>query len=187
MVWAPRVVWGLRGGELVGASERRPIDPADGLAAATTEADPAWTRLEDQIAWYDRQSGHKQRWYKRLKLLELAIAASLPVTAGLQLAAWLTGILAAAVIVLEGSEHLFQLHEQWISYRSTCEALRRERYLYLSRAGHYASARDAHALLAERVEDLLGRENARWLSSEEVTYRNVGGPGKTKSSVATDR
>jgi hypothetical protein len=60
----------------------------------------------------------QERWYGRLKLLELVIAASLPVTAGLQLAPWTIGVLAASVIVLEGSEHLFQLHEQWISWRA---------------------------------------------------------------------
>ena len=170
------------------ASQRRPVDPMDSVRAATAGSnDPTWERLEDQIAWYDRESGRKQRSYRWLKVLELSIAASLPVTAGLQLAAWTTGVLAAAVIVLEGSEHLFQLHEQWISYRSTCEALRRERHLYLSGAGHYAAVPDPHTLLAMRIEDLLERENARWLSSEEISYRRGAGLGVTPSPAATDQ
>jgi hypothetical protein len=171
----------------VEASERRPGDARDGATAPAMEADPTWVRLEDQIAWYDRASQRKQRWYKRLKLLELMVAASLPVAAGLQLAPLAIGVLAATVVVLEGSEHLFQLHEQWISYRSTCEALRRERYLYLSRAGQYAMAPDAHKLLAERVEDLLGRENARWLSGAETSYRNAGRPGTGSASITVNR
>jgi hypothetical protein len=43
---------------------------------------PTWDRLEDQIGWYDRRSGENQPRYKSLKLLELAVAAALPVVAG---------------------------------------------------------------------------------------------------------
>jgi hypothetical protein len=45
-------------------------------------ADPTWERLESQLRWYSRNSGTSQRWYKWLKLLELAVAATLPVVAG---------------------------------------------------------------------------------------------------------
>jgi hypothetical protein len=45
--------------------------------------DPTWERLEDQLSWYDRKSRDNQRRYKWLKLLELAIAAALPVVAAM--------------------------------------------------------------------------------------------------------
>jgi hypothetical protein len=35
---------------------------------------------------------------------------------------WLTGGLAAAIVVFEGAQHLYQLQEHWISYRHTAEA-----------------------------------------------------------------
>jgi Protein of unknown function (DUF4231) len=50
---------------------------------------------------------------------------------------WVTGGLAAVIVVLEGVQHLYQFQEQWITYRSTAEALTRERYLYLARASPY--------------------------------------------------
>ena len=81
-----------------------------------------------------RQSSRtNQRWYKRLKLLELAVAAVLPVVAGLGSPVWVTGGLAAVIVILEGAQHLYQLQEHWISYRTTAEALKHERYLYLAR------------------------------------------------------
>jgi hypothetical protein len=64
---------------------------------------------------------------------------------------WLTGGLAAVIVVLEGAQHLYQLHEHRISYRSTAEALKHERYLYLARAGPY-TGEDRHRQLAERIE-----------------------------------
>ncbi len=43
---------------------------------------PDLDRLEDQIGWYDRKGGDNRRRYKWLKLLELVVAAALPVVAG---------------------------------------------------------------------------------------------------------
>ena len=79
-------------------------------------------RLEDQISWYDRKSGDSQRRYKWLKLLEIAVAASLPVVAAVHSPVWVTGGLAALIVVLEAVQHLYQFQEHWITYRSTAEA-----------------------------------------------------------------
>lgn len=79
---------------------------------------------------------------------------------------WLTGGLAAAIVVFEGAQHLYQLQEHWISYRSTAEALKHERYLYLARAGPY-TGEDRHRRLAERVEGLVFQEHAKWTASQQ--------------------
>ena len=57
--------------------------PARSIEAVPPPAveDPTWERLEDQLSWYDRKSRENQRRYKWLKLIELAIAAVLPVVA----------------------------------------------------------------------------------------------------------
>lgn len=62
--------------------------------------DLTWDRLEDQISWFDRRSGDNQRRYRWLKLLELAIAAALPVVAGVKSPVWVTGNLTAIFVVL---------------------------------------------------------------------------------------
>jgi hypothetical protein len=126
--------------------------------------DTTWERLEDQISWYDRNSGDNQRRCKGLKLLELAVAAALPVVAGLRSPVWVTGGLAAVIVVLEGAQHLFQFQEHWITYRSTAEALKHERYLYLAEAGPYVGE-DRHRQLAERLEGLISQEHAKWITS----------------------
>jgi Protein of unknown function (DUF4231) len=46
------------------------------------EQDPIFTRLEDQITWYDRKSQSAQHIYKRLKVLEIFAAAIIPFLAG---------------------------------------------------------------------------------------------------------
>jgi hypothetical protein len=64
--------------------------------------------------------------------LRFAVAASLPVVAAVHSTVWVTGGLAAVIVVLEGAQHLYQFLEHCITYRSTAEALKHERYLYLA-------------------------------------------------------
>ena len=132
-----------------------------------SEADPTLQRLEDQINWYDRKSNYNQRIYKGLKVIEIVAAALVPLAAGLHLPALLTGSLGVLIAVLEGLLQLNQYHDNWISYRSTCETLKHEKFLYLATAGPYATAATAHALLAERIESLVSQEHAKWASGQE--------------------
>lgn len=143
------------------------IPPVEAVPSPVAQ-DPTWLRLEDQIGWYDGKSGANQRRYKWLKLIEIAIAAVLPVVAAMHSPVWLTGSLAAAIVVLEGAQHVFQFQQNWIIYRSTAEALKRERYLYLAQAGEYAGE-DRHPRLAERLEILISQEHAKWTASLQNT------------------
>jgi Protein of unknown function (DUF4231) len=141
-------------------------------AAPATESEaayrdsPAWARLEDQIAWYDRESAQSQRWFKGLKVVQIVTAAAIPVAAAASAPLALLGAGGALIVVLEGLQQLQQYQENWITYRSTCERLRAERFLYLSRAGPYAVG-GAEALLAVRVEGLVSQENSAWVAQRE--------------------
>lgn len=130
------------------------------------DADPTMERLEDQIGWYDRKSMSSQRTFKRMKVVEILAAALVPLFAGFNLP-WIAGGSGALIAVLEGLQQLNQYHFNWITYRSTCESLKHEKYLYLAKAGPYGAAVDAHALLAERIESLVSQEHAKWASGQE--------------------
>jgi hypothetical protein len=70
-------------------------------------------------------------------------------------------LVGVAVVVLEGLQHLNQYHENWLSYRSSAEALKHEKYLFLADAGPYGDTEDKRAQLAERIEELIGQEDSR--------------------------
>lgn len=40
-------------------------------------------RLDDQINWYSQRSQFNQKWFKRLKIVEIASAAIIPFLAGI--------------------------------------------------------------------------------------------------------
>jgi Protein of unknown function (DUF4231) len=147
----------------------QPLAPSPPLAEDTAlEQQPAaWERLEQQIAWYGGHAGSNKRWYMRIKLVQIVAAAVIPVIAAADLAVWVAGALGALVVVLESVQQLFQFHSNWNRYRSTAESLKHEKYLYVARAGAYASARNPAGLLAERVESRVSREHSAWASEQQ--------------------
>ncbi len=146
--------------------------PADGdrdPAAAAAEL-----RLEDQIAWYDGKSRHNQRWFKRLKILQIVLAAAIPVAAAASAPSELAAAAGALIVVLEGLQQLQQYQQNWGAYRSTCERLKHEKFLYLAGAGPYAGAVRPGALLGERVEGLVSQEHAAWVAQRTEATRTGG-------------
>jgi hypothetical protein len=155
--------------------EANAIPPAV-LSAADSACDPIFARLEDQIAWYDRKSRSAQRTFKRIKVIEILSAAAIPFLAGLSYNhdKLVTGGLGVLITILEGLLHLNQYQQTWTNYRSTCEALKHEKYVYLGNANPYASAHDPHALLAERIESTVSQEHAQWASIQQQAAKTEG-------------
>jgi len=135
----------------------------------STMNDPAMQRLEDQISWYDSKSNRAQACFKSLKLLEIGSGALIPFLAGIHAPAWSTGSFGVLIVILEGVQHLNQYQQNWITYRSTCESLKHEKYLYLANAGPYSKDENRMAVLAERVESLVSQEHAKWVSTQDQT------------------
>jgi hypothetical protein len=132
----------------------------------------ALERLEDQIGWYDRRSRTNRCGYRSCKVIELVAAALVAVSPGLvavqkeaPLWPYVVSGLGALITALLGLQHLYQFHTNYVSYRATCEALRREKHLYFAGAGPYADALNPERLLAERVEALTSSENTQWVSA----------------------
>jgi hypothetical protein len=137
--------------------------------------------LQDQIEWYDRKSLFNQRRFKMFKMASIVAAALIPALSAWA-PVWVTSALGVLIVVLEGLQQLNKYHENWIAYRSTCEQLKHEKFLYLATAGIYGAASDGHALLAERIESLVSQEHAKWASSQEQN-KKVSGEPVTKPSV----
>jgi hypothetical protein len=141
---------------------------------ATAPESPVWERLHDQLRWYEDKCTHNRRWFQTLKVMQLVIAAAIPVIAAVGASAAIGGALGAIIVVLEGMQQLFQFQQNWITYRTTAEALKHEQFLYLAEAGPYTAAPRPLALLAERVEGLMAREHASWAQAQQVEPAGAG-------------
>ena len=122
-------------------------------------------RVEDQILWYDQKSMHAQWWFKKLRFLEIVAAGSIPLFAGFgkgqPWTVFIVGILGAFVAIVAAVLSLYQFQENWIAYRTTCESLKHEKYLFVTKAEPYHED-DAFDLFVQRVEGLISRENSSW-------------------------
>lgn len=127
-----------------------------------------WFRLEDQLGWYDKKSSRAQRWYKSLKFTQIGLAVFIPIASHFDpgIAKWITSVSGALIAILEGVQHMNQYSTLWITYRSTTEYLRHEKFLFLSGAGPYKSIdnREQLILLAERIEERVSAEHANWFN-----------------------
>lgn len=132
-----------------------------------TQTDVVLDRLEDQISWYDRKASWNERMFKRLRIATIVMSSSIPLSAAFVKYALITGALGALIALFEGLQQLNQHHQNWITYRSTAESLKHEKYLFLSTAGSYASSTNPKTLLAERVESLVSQEHSKWTAERE--------------------
>lgn len=137
-----------------------------------TQEKVSLARLKDQITWYDNKSGLNKKCFYSFKVVEVVLAALLPLLSGLNVPSIYFGIMGIAIVIIEGILNLFNFHQNWMTYRSTCEYLKHEKYLYEAKSGPYKDIVDPPSLLAERIEEIVSQEHAKWIS-ETKQVKNV--------------
>jgi hypothetical protein len=107
--------------------------------------------------------------YKLLKFAQIVTAALIPLVTIFDIPNpnRITAVLGVCVLIFEGVQQLNQYQQIWTTYRSTCEALKHEKYAFLALAGPYVHAELPLAVLADRIEGLISQEHAKWLSTQE--------------------
>ena len=122
-------------------------------------------RLEEQINWYDKKCIRSQSKYKRLKIIEIILAATIPFLSVfsqdfIQIT-WIIAGIGGLITIIESWLNISKYHENWIEYRSICETLKHEKYMFLTQTGVYNVENHFH-LLVERVESIISKENVNW-------------------------
>jgi len=143
-------------------------------------------RLEDQIRWYSSQARKNKTKYHMFQTLVIVAAAMVPVinTQGCigenphDIQVLLMSSFAAAIAaIFAGLTEVGKYQETWITYRTTTELLKREKFFYVSRSGEYADLDDIQRdrLLVERVESFIATETSKYFALHQ--------PKKTKSGT----
>jgi len=130
-----------------------------------------WQQLVAQFRWYDQAAGRARVAYLTLKVVALVLSAVVTVLAAVGAFRALTAGLAAGVVVLEGVQQVFQLHPNWISYRSSAETLRQHAVLFVAAVAPY----DDPGTRRNRVADLLSSVTAAETASWSSTMRQAAG------------
>lgn len=148
-------------------------------------------RLDGQLAWYDGKSTWNQKGFRWTQLVQIVAAALIPFVSGLgglfpeipffqQSILQTVGILGMAIAVATAVGSLFKFQENWVQYRTTAEQLRHERFMFLTGVEPYNGS-NAFALLVQRIEGLISKENAVWAKSAQAKVEH-----KTDAKPATN-
>ena len=128
-------------------------------------------RYKSEVDWYDKKSAFYKNWYRNFQFVLIILSSITPVLIGLNqkentefnLFFWSAIIISLLVAVITSLMKVFKFQENWINYRTTCETLKKEIYLYNAGIQEYGRTKDKPALFVERVESLISRENTLWL------------------------
>ncbi|HVO49191.1 MAG TPA: DUF4231 domain-containing protein [Steroidobacteraceae bacterium] len=150
-----------------------------------TEQEYIEQRLDDQERWYSNKSAWNQRWYKRLRVIEIVLAAGVPFFTSLigkdmPFMTYVVSAFAFVIAAVSGLMAMERFQENWVDYRSAAETLKREKFLFMTKSAPYDGADPFHTLV-QRVEEILARENATW----QGYMLQTAGQGQAPPAVGT--
>src|SRR5690606_31774622 len=95
----------------------------------------------------------------------IVASAAIPVMVALRAPPGVSAVLGGASALFVGLLSLLHSQENWIQYRDTAEALKKERISFVTQTGAYMGFDDDDALrdeLVSRVEGIVSVENQVW-------------------------
>lgn len=123
-------------------------------------------RLDGQLEYFSAAASKAKSRYQWIKIAEILVAATIPFLSAMITAQSLylrivVGVLGVFVTIFSGMLMLYKYQEDWVNFRATAEALKSEKYLFLSRSGPYKNAAGRSNFVV-RIESILGDENRKW-------------------------
>ena len=135
-----------------------------------TKREIALQRWQNQKDYYSKRVGSYKRRHLGLQLYMGVIAVAVPILLNipyvpLLIPTILSGTIAAAAVI----ENVMRYGENWRTFRTTSETLKREKVLYDVGADVYKdlSVDDAATLFATRTEDILRTEWIGYFPSDQ--------------------
>jgi uncharacterized membrane protein len=141
------------------------LQPRD--SAALNPQEYIYERLNESIAWYDKNAAKKKKLYLQMRAITVISGAIVPVLVNMEFTyvKFITTFLSLVVVLFVSLESVYHFREQWINYRSTEQFLRMEYFFFTANDGPYAGKKESEAyrLFVERVESAIESENASTL------------------------
>ena len=121
-------------------------------------------RLEAQINWYSEKATQAKRKFLLVSVANMVAATIIPFLSGLASDSWVrisVGMIGVISATFAGLLTLFKWQENWLQFRATSEALKHEKYMFLTGCAPYDTENRLRALV-QRVESMISRENSNW-------------------------
>ncbi len=127
------------------------------------------TRYRKEINWYDKKANWNRKAYHIFQWIAIVFSALTPILVIISdgYIRWITVGIAAIVAIVTSALKTFKYQENWISYRTTSETLKKEIHFYKAGIRGYENVDDKEAVFVDRVESLISRENTMWVTKHE--------------------
>lgn len=122
-------------------------------------------RYRELLGFYDKRAIRNKRSHRICSLLVIVVSGGLVpliATGGTAKHPLISGLFSASVVVAAAISSHFQFNENWLSYRKTWDALKREVQLHNAGIGAYQDSENPNALFVQRVEAIASDEGIDW-------------------------
>ena len=124
-------------------------------------------RLEEQISWLGKTSQSNKQAFLRLRLLQILLGTAITIFSPFS-TRFCWGAVAVSMagggVAVAGSLLALNRHqENWLRYRGLAEALKHEKYLFLTGTPPYDATDSAFQLLVSTSEALMAAESSQWI------------------------
>lgn len=139
-------------------------------APSTQPSDYKLARLEEQISWHSRKARENKKRFRMYEIITIFSSALIPIVNVLDFAdsptRIVSSVLGATVAIVTGLTQLEKYQENWITYRTTSELLKKEKFYYENQVGEYSESDDLKRkkILVERVESIVSSETSKYFS-----------------------
>lgn len=124
------------------------------------------SRVDNQIEWYDKKSQSAQKRYKIFTYIILGASVLIPLSINILPVNTLTKIITSSLGIFstlaQGVINLNDYNTNWVEYRTICETLKKEKFMFIYAAGVYENKENRFTYFVERIESIVSQENVNW-------------------------
>jgi Protein of unknown function (DUF4231) len=127
-------------------------------------------RLQEQLEWHSKKARINKFRFRICQIIIMVLSAIIPLinlvqNLDLQIRI-VSSLLGAIILIVTGITQLEKYQENWITYRTTQELLKKEKYFYKNSVAEYANLDEnsKRRLLVERAENLISSETNKYFT-----------------------
>jgi Protein of unknown function (DUF4231) len=118
-------------------------------------------RVDDQIRWHSRKARENKEKFHIFQIITIVSGSIVPLVNVVDFLPLptriISAILGSLITIVTSITQLKKYEQNWLNYRRTSEALRREKYLFVHDAGEYSTKeeKEKSKLFVQKVETIL--------------------------------
>ena len=130
-------------------------------------------RVDNQIHWYSIKSSKYKKCFYIIRTVEIILASAITIiSAGSYFTNTpiLIPIFSLSIVIILSLLALYKFQELWLSYRTTSECLKYEKYLFITNTSPY-DTENKFNLLVKNIENMISSENRLWKQKIDAKER----------------